>query len=185
MRLDHRQVRFVTPFGLTLRRPNHIRLGGSRGHLDLQETAVVAEGELMRFSFLGTEWLFRRALSEWTTVTVPYGRITSVRYDRLVALRIVSILLVAVVAAFSATLLLAEGDPTTGWTMAGFAAILALLFGVLNLWMKPSYQVRYRGKDGRTYLLAFTVRAKRLRKPFLDTLAAHQAAAAPHAVRPA
>jgi hypothetical protein len=181
MRLDHRQVRFVTPFALTLRRPNHIRLGGSRGHVDLQETALVAEGELMRFSFLGTEWLFRRALSEWTAVTVPYGRITAVRYDRLFALRIISILVVAVGAALSAALLLAEGDSTTGWAMAVFTAVLALLFGALNLWLKPSYQVRYRGKDGRIYLLAFTVRVKRLRKPFQDTLAAHRDAATPYA----
>ena len=41
------------------------------------------EGEFLRFKlFMGIEWLFRRALSEWTTVTVPYSRIERVRVTR-------------------------------------------------------------------------------------------------------
>ena len=79
MRLDARQVRFVPSF-LPTWRTRTLRLGGRRGGLHLQEPALVLEGELLRFRLVfGIEWLFRQALSEWTTVTVPYSRIVTVR----------------------------------------------------------------------------------------------------------
>jgi len=180
MRLDHRHIRFTTP-QLTIRRPNLIRLGGSRGSLNLLETALIAEGELMRFSFLGTEWMFRRALSEWTAVTVPYSRITAVRYSRLVAFRVISILAVASGIAASATLLWGLDDQGLGLLTAAYTVGMAAFLGFLNWWIKPYCRVNYRGKDGRSYLLAFTFRTKRLRKPFLDALAAHRAAAGQYA----
>ena len=87
MKLDSRQFRFTVPFA-TFSARRLVKLGGKRGSLHLQETALVAEGELLRFTFIiGLEWLFRRALSEWTMVTVPYSRIQAVRISKLWPLR--------------------------------------------------------------------------------------------------
>ena len=71
-----------------------MKLGGKRGSLHLQETALVAEGELLRFTFIiGLEWLFRRALSEWTMVTSRIRESSSVRISKLWPLRVLSALL--------------------------------------------------------------------------------------------
>jgi hypothetical protein len=148
----------------------------------LQETALVAEGELIRFQYFGTEWLFRRALSEWTTVTIPYARITSVRFRRSSMLALLLMLATAVAVAWSATLYLVADDARAGMREAAPWAISAVLVGGLTLLMRPSHRVSFRGKDGRSRILAFIVRNKRLRKPFLDTLAEHRAAASRHGV---
>jgi hypothetical protein len=174
MRLDQRQVRFVVPFWPSL--ALKVRLGGQRGSLNLQETALVVEGELIRFSFFGIEWLFRRALSEWTTVTVPYSRIVAVRHVRLWLLRIGSALLTALVWALAVWLF--RTDPLTGSMVGSLGVVETVLVGYINLRVRSYHRVTYRGKDGRRRLLTFAVRAKRLRKPFLDILAAHRAAAA-------
>ena len=97
MRLDDRHIRFIRPFWPKIGQ-RLVPLGGRRGSVHLQETALVVEGDLLRFRFLlGIEWLFRQALSEWTSVTVPYARIERVRRSRLWPLRSVSLLLVVAV----------------------------------------------------------------------------------------
>jgi hypothetical protein len=184
MRLEGRQVKFRAPF-LTAGRSNVIRLGGSRGSLHLQETALVAEGELVRFRYFGVEWLFRRALSEWTTVTIPYARITSVGYRRSRVLGLLLMLAIAVAAAASVTMYLVADDTWKGLLAAAPSAIVVAVLGGLTLLNRRSYHVAFRGKDGRSRVLAFVVRTKRLRRPFLDTLAAHRTAAARHGTPPA
>jgi hypothetical protein len=184
MRLEGRQIKFRPPF-LTAGRTNVIRLGGSRGSLQLQETALVAEGELIRFRYFGLEWLFRRALSEWTTVTVPYARITTVRYPRFRVLALLGMLTIAVLVGVSVTAYLVADDRwavmSEVWPVLLVAAVLASLL----LFIRPFCRVSFRGKDGRSRVLDFVVRAKRLRKPFLDTLAAHRTAATRHGIPPA
>src|SRR5262245_36202943 len=102
MRLDSRQFRFVVPF-VSYPRRKVVRFGGRRGSIQIQETALVVEGELLRFTFIiGLEWLFRRALSEWTTVTVPYSRIDSVRLSRLWPLRVFTFLFTVIWIALTA-----------------------------------------------------------------------------------
>jgi hypothetical protein len=182
MKLDDRQVRFVTPFWPSIRR-HKVRLGGRRGSLHLQETALVAEGELIRFSFFSLEWLFRRALSEWTTVTVPYARIVAVRYHRLLWLRVLSALFLLAGLAEAMWLILAR-DPATGLLVFGLTIILGILLGYVNLRVKPSYRVTFRGKDGRRRMLAFAIRSNKLRRSFADALAVHQATAARYVASP-
>jgi hypothetical protein len=174
MRLDHRHVRFITPFLLwpgTLM----VRLGGRLGGVQLQETALVVEGELMRFNaILGIEWAFRRVLSEWTTVTVPYARIDSARLTSLWPLRAATLLVVAGTAALAAWIWDAPYLPAV--LIPGVVLILLLLY--VNVRVKPSVRIRFRAKDGRRRLIAFLIRPRRLRRPFLESLQAHRASAA-------
>jgi hypothetical protein len=175
MKLDGRQVRFITPFMLL---PGQllVRLGGRRGGVQLQETALVVEGELARFkAVIGVEWAFRRVLSEWTTLTVPYSRIDAARLSSLWPLRVVTILVVAGVVALAVWL---RDEPALVSVVWVFGGALALLLAYINVRVKPSVRVKFRSKDGKRRMLAFVIRSRRLRKPFLDTLQTHRAVAA-------
>lgn len=182
MRLDARQVRFTQSF-LPTWRSRPLRLGGRRGSLHLQEPALVFEGELLRFRLFGVEWLFRRALSEWTTVTVPYSRILKVRRTRAWLVRLVSVLGIAAVWAgmvwmtleFPAEHLLTE-------LAAIVSTAVTVLGGYALVRVRPTVTVVYRPKTGRRVRVTFLVRRRATRRAFVDALAAHRAAAARHAV---
>ena len=53
---------------------------GKRTSIQLQETAMVVEGELVQFHLLSLERYFARAVSEWSMITIPYSRLTRVKY---------------------------------------------------------------------------------------------------------
>jgi hypothetical protein len=176
MRLDGRQVRFMAPFWPAWR-TRMLLLGGRRGSLHLQEPALVLEGELLRFRLvLGIEWLFRRALSEWTTVTVPYSQILAVRQTRSWLVR--GLLALTVVAAWVGTVLAfryaPEADPLTGTAVV----VVTVLLGYVAWRVKPTVAVVYRSKAGRRTQVMVWVRRRARRRAFLDALAAHRAAAA-------
>src|SRR5262249_16693518 len=152
-RLADRQIRFIVPFWPSIRR-RKVRLGGRRGSLHLQETALVAEGEILRFYYFGLELMFRRVVSEWTTVTVPCGRTGSVRSYRRLVLRVVWAAALLAGLAESAWLM-SWGAPEAGVATLLLTAILALLLGYINWRVRPAYGVVFRNKDGRPRLLAF------------------------------
>src|SRR5262245_21912066 len=172
MRLDSRQFRFVVPF-VSLPRRKVVRFGGKRGSIQIQETALVVEGELLRFTFIiGLEWLFRRALSEWTTVTVPYSRIDSVRLSKLWPLRVLTLLFTAIWIALSAWFW--DNEAVAPIMVIGFALFVLLLY--VNFRVKRAVRVVFQAKDRRR-VLAFTVRRRPLRHAFMETLRRHQDAA--------
>jgi hypothetical protein len=172
MKLDSRQFRFTVPFA-TFSARRLVRLGGKRGSLHLQETALVAEGELLRFTFIiGLEWLFRRALSEWTMVTVPYSRIQAVRISKLWPLRVLSALFVIGSIALIAYVWNSDFAPPI--MVFGFAGTLLLAY--VNLRVRKSIHVEYWRKDRRRRLV-FQIPRRVLRQSFLSTLGAHQEAA--------
>jgi hypothetical protein len=155
-------------------------LGGRRCSLHLQEPAMVLEGELLRFRLIfGIEWLFRRALSEWTTITVPYSRIMRVRRSRTWLTSIILILAICVVLAGPALFIL--GDVGVFALVAmGAAPPLAIVFGYILVRLRSTITVVYRSKGGKRTQVTFWVRKRATRRTFLDTLAAHRAAAVQH-----
>jgi hypothetical protein len=180
MKLDSRQFRFAVPFA-TFSARRLVRLGGKRGSLHLQETALVAEGELLRFTFIiGLEWLFRRALSEWTMVTVPYSRIEAVRISKLWPLRILSAFFVVGWIALTACLWNRDFAPPI--MVFGFAGTLLLAY--VNLRVRKSIHVEYWRKDRRRRLV-FQIPRRALRESFLNTLRAHQESARQFGMTPA
>ena len=95
MRLDPRKVRFVAPMFHVGVFGGAVRFVGRENTVHLQETALVAEGNLLKVGLLGLEILFRRALAEWSAVTVPYSRITAARYVRFPLLRVIALVVLA------------------------------------------------------------------------------------------
>lgn len=178
MKLDPKQVRLLTPFlpGLTRRR---LRFVGPRNAVQLQETALVIEGDLLRFHYLGFERLFAGAVSEWTTVTIPYSRITRVRYRRKLVLRLAILLPVLGLAGLIATGIL-TGAPSAVEVVTALAA-LALPVGVL-VWLVwkglgPTYMIQFRAKNGTLTEITLRVKSRALRAEFGDALDRYRDAA--------
>ena len=175
MKLDARQVRFLPSF-LPTWRTRTLRLGGRGGSLHVQEPALVLEGELLRFRLIfGIEWLFRRALSEWTTVTVPYARIIRVRRTRAWLVRI--LLILALIVTWGGMVLLIWLNPSMGMLLGLPVALMTVLFGYILLRVRSTVTVVYRPKSGRRTQVLVWVRRRALRQAFLAALSAHRAAA--------
>jgi hypothetical protein len=179
MRLDSRQVRFTQSFWPAVR-SRVLRLGGRRGSLHLQEPALVLEGELLRFRLFGVEWLFRRALSEWTTVTVPYSRIVAVRRSRAWLLRCLSV--VAIAAAWAGAAWAYSAAPDMDPLTSIMVVLVTVPAGYVLVRVRPTVTVVYRPKTGRRVRVTFLVRRRATRRAFVEALTAHRAAAARHAV---
>jgi hypothetical protein len=184
MKLDPKQVRLITPFWPSLL-GRTLQFTGRRNTIHLQETALVAEGEILLFHCLGLERLFGRAMSSWSTVTVPYSRIVSVRYRSKLVLRLV--LLAALFALLAVTLQLPRINPSD-WTWLEAAADAIILVPVVALaclvcWaISPSHTVRFRLKDGKRRRFHFAVRSKAARRQFDDALTQFRQAARTYAL---
>src|SRR4051812_9631405 len=82
MHLTGKNTRFVASLWSPRGQKRALRFVGKRHTVQLQETALVIEGEILRFSFPVLDMLFQRALCEWTTITIPYTRIKEFRFSR-------------------------------------------------------------------------------------------------------
>jgi hypothetical protein len=179
MKLTPKQVALVYPFlpGIFAR---VLRFTGRRNSIQLQEMALVVEGELVRLHYLGFERLFARALAEWTTVTIPYSRLVRVRYSRRWVLRTL------VLAAAFLTLLVVAWPVFDGGLGANEAAIL-LTSGVglilfLLVWVTfraflPGYVLVFRAKDGKTTRFLFRLKSKQVKAEFENRLNEYRTAA--------
>jgi hypothetical protein len=178
MKLGPKQVRFVRPFWPALF-GRTLRFAGRRNTIHLQETALVVEGEILRFHYLGLERLIARALSEWTMVTLPYSRIASVRYRSHLGLRL-AILLAA--AALSTLAMRLPWTPSGEWTSldmvadALVAVPVVVLAGLIWWGIRSSYALVFRSKDGARIRLCFVIRSKAQRLAFDTVLGSYREA---------
>ena len=78
MKFGPRDLRFAYPVWASFR--GVVVFIGRRNTLHLQETALVIEGDLLRFQLPVIDWFVRRVFCEWTMLTVPYSRIVRHRY---------------------------------------------------------------------------------------------------------
>jgi hypothetical protein len=181
--LDPKQVRFVAPF-LSGLMPGRLAFYGNRNAVHLQETALVVEGELLRFHFLGLERFFARALSEWTTVTVPYGRIVRVKYRSKIVVRVL-LVLPAVLFGLLAVVAVKDMKPAdlTGpiTLLVGCLLLIGLILYLVLRRLVPTYTITFRSKDGKKRAFSFAVRSKAARREFDAALAAYRDAARAHA----
>jgi hypothetical protein len=180
MKLDPRHVRFIVPW---LPRPGRRRLWvvGRGNTVQLQETAVVIEGNVKRLWMPLVDYFFQRALSEWTTVTVPYScvlRFTHVEY--LVVRAVLTVLFWAL--ALLSLLGLSGPQANVGWVLY-YCGVLAALALVMTLYLNlrllaPRDFLVYRTADGRRMLAAFRIRSPQRREAFADLLEKNCRAAA-------
>ncbi|HEY2787503.1 MAG TPA: hypothetical protein VGJ05_21280 [Fimbriiglobus sp.] len=179
MKLTPKQVKLVYPFlpGITSR---VLRFTGRRNTVHLQETALVLEGELIRFHYLGLERLFARALAEWTTITIPYSRLIRVKYKSRRFLRlfvVLSFVLIIGLLSFGLFSRHASNPELTILLLSGGGPILGLLCWVMFRAILPGFAVTFRARDGTKTRFLFQVKKKPHRKEFGERLREYRAAA--------
>jgi hypothetical protein len=182
MKLGPKQVRFVRPFWPALF-GRTLRFAGRRNTIHLQETALVVEGEIFRFHYLGLERLFARALSEWTMVTIPYSRIASAKYRRHLALRVGIVVIGAALATLGMQTPWTPRAEWTTWDAVADALILVpvvVLAGLIWWLIRASYLLVFRSKDGARIRLGFRIRSKAQRLAFDTALQAYREASRAH-----
>jgi hypothetical protein len=179
MRLDPRKVRFVAPMFHIGVFGGAVRFVGRENTVHLQETALVAEGNLLKVGLLGLEILFRRALAEWSAITVPYSRITAARYVRFPLLRIIALIVLALCLAVPPVIAVFEWP--AGLALGIGAIVPALLAVYVAARVAARYVIRFRARDGRKTKLMFRITSAKLRAEFDRRLRENRHAAARYA----
>ena len=126
MKLEARQVRFVLPF---LPVSRHVRLIGKHNSIQLLETALVVEGNRLKLHYFGLERFMGAAMSEWTTITVPYSRIVAAKLQRFLAVRLV--LGTLVLADLALFIVAAVNDSQELGTVCLFLTLTLIVLGVV------------------------------------------------------
>ncbi len=165
MKFGPRDLRFAYPVWASFR--GLLVFIGRRNTIHLQETALVIEGDLMRFHLPIVDWFVRRVFCEWTTLTVPYSRIVRHRYCRYRAVKVLWWLLVAGVGAL---LLVFGGEP---WGVGLVVLVLCVLGLLLHFVFRPRHVLTFRGADGKRRLVCFRFTSPAQRQKFLGLLQAN------------
>lgn len=176
MKLDPQKVKFVSPLspGVFVR---PLRFVGREKTVQLQETALVVEGNVLKVGLLGIEMLFRRALAEWSSVTVPYSRITRVKYARFPLFRLLALLYLIGWPTFSLLVAVGPGGVAGGLTGFLIGTVPAALAVYVFVRVPPRYVIDFRARDGARTRLMMHVRGTKLRRAFAARLAEYREAA--------
>jgi hypothetical protein len=180
MRLDPKKVRFVTPFTALGLLGDAVRFVRGPKTVQLQETALVVEGNILKVGLLGLEVLFRGALIEWSSVTIPYARITRVKFRRFPLSRKLALLVFPLWVLM--VLLSARGGfgPALEVGLLGLIPVFLALYVFLRV--SPRFVLDFRAKSGRRTTLLFHVTDRKLRNAFAAKLAEYREAATRHAL---
>jgi hypothetical protein len=181
MKFGPRELRFTYPVWASFR--GLVVFIGRRNTLHLQETALVIEGDLLRFHLPVIDRFVRRVFCEWTMVTVPYSRVVRHRYCRYLTVKVLWWLLVAVVGA----LLLVFGGEYAG---VGLVVLVLCVLGLLlHFVFRPRHVLAFRGADGKRRLVCFRFTSRSRRQKFMGLLRANldavRALKAPSSAAPA
>lgn len=168
MKLDPAKVKFLPPLvpSLTART---IRFVGKRNSVQLLETALVVEGNILKVTLLSIERLFQAAVSEWTTVSVPYARIVKAKQQSRLFLRLFWLGLGLFFFTWSLDVSF-KNRPEDVIYILGIGLFLLLFFGYLAFRLPSRYVVVFRSKDRRKRAFFFKIRSRKLRKSFDEAL---------------
>ncbi len=176
MRLDPRKVRFVPPIVHLELFGSALRFVGRENTFHLHETALVAEGNMLKVGLLGLERFFRRALAEWSSITIPYARINSVRFVRFPPFRIAALVVCFICLAIPLVAIIV--DPIASLAL-GIGTLIPFLLGIYVFFRVPGrYVIRFRTRDGRPNKLMFRITSKKLRAEFDERLQEYRDATA-------
>lgn len=168
--------------------PTRSRLNfGGASTLHLQETALVIEGFLQRLFFPLVDRFFQLALSEWTTVTIPYSRILHYRYTARPLMRLFLLTLLWVALGFAvykmglfkanAFDLLWGRDPTTWQDAARYVILPGVVTLVLVfIVVRPLSYLVFRTPGGGRAVITFRIGSAKLRREFEEQLEANREA---------
>lgn len=181
MKLDPKTVKFYPPFlDLGLFRPP-VRFGGKGSTLQLQETALVIEGNLLKVSLIGLERFFKAALSEWSALTVPYSRILRVKVHRFPLLRLIGVLLLVIGVCLTGIYLDNPGRAPLPIEMLLTGVVVGILGTLLMIMIRPRLSLKFRRADGSKTTLVVSIGSKRRRTEFIRKLDEYRRGSADYA----
>lgn len=175
MRLDPSKVRYVSPMMQAGIFSTPLRMVGKQNTVALLETSLVFEGNVLKIGVLGMELLFRAALAEWTSVTVPYSRIVKAKYVRFPVARLFALLLAIAVVAIGALALSQSPEAVVPVAFVGGGLLVLCLYMIVRI--PPRFVLSFRSKAGRKTVLQFRVLDADLRRRFQDKLAEYRLSA--------
>ncbi len=173
MKFGPKGMRFVSPVMNLLGKC--LTFVGRQNSLQLEETALVIDGDAQRFFLPFFEWFVRGALAKRTLVTVPYSRIVFARRRRYLV---------------GKTFWWLGGLGVYGWLLFEtkeaemlffFAVVFGLTFlllGVLvHLLLRPRFHLVYRQANGNKCRVCFRFTSRKLQREFVRRLEANRVAA--------
>jgi hypothetical protein len=164
VKIDGKGLVFRTPTAWPGRRRLRFLRKGNTVHL--LETALVVEGYQQRFGFPVLDYLFRQALSEWTTVTIPYSRILDYQFRTRFWWRAVGVPLLwlpVLLLLLSAVYIDHTPGNLAGLVLGatGLAGALAVItYFLLTEMLAPRNTLIYQQADGKRAILSFSIRSK-------------------------
>jgi hypothetical protein len=159
MKLTGKQVTFYTVLPWLFR--ERISFVGKSNTLQLLETALVIEGYRQRLFLPLLDRFFRRLLSEWTMVTIPYSRIIRFQYSQLWFWRV--LFTVPMLLPFLVAVKHEAETPSGMAVLVGLPTLLVACLFHFHVLHGRNYLL-FRQANGRRTLLAFRVRSPRQRK---------------------
>jgi len=170
MKFGPRHLRFTYPVWASFR--GLVVFIGRRNTLHLQETALVIEGDLLRFQLPIIDRFVRRVFCEWSMVTVPYSRIVRHRYCRYQTVKVLWWLFAAAAAGLLGLAVVMQ--PQKEYAAPLTLLLVLLVLGVLlHFVFRPRHVLTFRGADGKRRLVCFRFTSRRERKKFLGLLKAN------------
>lgn len=189
MRLDPKKVEFIKPFLADFRRGQPPRFVGKEKNIHLRETAFVIEGHLLKVSFLGIEWFFQRAVTELSSLTIPYQRMSTVRLIRWTLARLLAGLLLLVLPILCVVVYVlipmtsASKDFLTVTYLSSGLGWLLCIYLVLR--MRAKYHILYRDRADRPQRLIMRFTSKPMLLEFDRVLQQYVAGAKQYSWPPA
>ena len=183
MKLNPKHVHFITPFmnlGFSGATPRFV---GKEKNVQLRETAFVIEGSILKVSFLGLEsfFQFQRAITENSSLTIPYQRMLETRLVRWPLSRVIFLILFFALPSLGCLLYFVvpfksdlSGLMTLFFLLCMFGTIMSL-YSIARI--RPRYQIVYHDKQNKRRSLLFRISSKPLQAQFDQQLQQYLAAA--------
>jgi hypothetical protein len=121
--------------------------------------------------------LFARVLAEWSALTVPYARITRIKYRRFPLVRLIALLYLVLGPVFCVLVLLGPGG-VWGALTAFLIGLVPGLPMILILWrVPPRHLIEFRARNGTRTQLRLYISGRALRNEFVAKLNEYRTAA--------
>lgn len=180
LKLDPKKVRFSPPFLDLGIFSVGLRFIGKENSIHLLETALAVEGNLLKVGLMGLEVLFRRALAEWSSVTIPYSRIEKARFGLSPLVRVALLVVAGLPWLVGAALLAVNVDTAVLTLICAPIVTVPALYVMLRI--RARYTIVFRAKNGRRTRLTFRIASAPLRAEFERRLNDYRRSAARFAV---
>jgi hypothetical protein len=176
MKFGPKGLAFTWPAWTLFRR--HLAIIGRDNTLHLQETALVIEGDLIRFGLPVFDVFVKRAFAERSLVTIPYSRIVGLTRACYITVKALWWLLTIAVFATIASTVWDPNNSGDSLYYLGLVGLMLLLQGYLmHRFFRSRHVLLFRRADGDRCVVCFCLTSRKRRRQFVDLLRTNRDAA--------